>query len=160
MSPSVKNPLFGSSLARPMPGVPSLACPAAPPLSPCTTAPMAQDRSKAVPIQARIYSQIRFPKHQVSCCWGTFSTLLPNWLLKMKQRYGWLQLIPCYHTSGLMWICNEAREAAWSDMNQAKLLGMVSPVSGPSTRGTVEFLKSSQKQCKKRGGKDYLPISK
>lgn len=109
----------------------------------CHPAPMAQDRSKAVPIQARIYSQIRFPKHQ-TCCWGAFSTLLPAWLLKMKQRSGRLQLIPCYHTSGLMWICKEAREVARSDMNQAELLGIVSTVSGPSTRGAVEVLKSSQ----------------
>lgn len=102
-----------------------------------------------VPVWARIYSQTRFPKHQ-TCCWGALSTLLPAWLLKMKQRYGWLQLIPHYHASGLMWIHNEAREAACSDMNQAKLLGMISPVSGPSTRDAVEFLKSSQKERKKR----------
>lgn len=96
MSPSMKssawaNPLSGPSLqptwARPMPVAPSLAQPAAPPLSPCTMAPVAQDRSKAVPIWARIYSQIRFSKHQ-TCCWGAFSTVLPAWLLKMKQRYG------------------------------------------------------------------------
>lgn len=156
VSPSMKssawaNPLWAPPCnqvwARPMPGVPSLAWPAAPPLSSYTTAPTAQGRSKAVLIWARIHSEIKLPKHQ-TCCWGAFSTLA-SLTAQMKQRYGWLQLIPCYHASGL-WICNEAREAACSDMNQAELLGMVSLVSGPSTRGAVELLKSSQKQCKKR----------
>lgn len=155
MSPSMKssawaNPLSGPSLqptwARPMPVAPSLAQPAAPPLSPCTMAPVAQDRSKAVPIWARIYSQIRFSKHQ-TCCWGAFSTVLPWALTAQDEAKVWttLQLIPCYHTSGLMGIRNEAREAACSDRNEAELSGMVSPVSGPSTRSTVEVLKSSQK---------------
>lgn len=145
MSPSMKNPPFGPSL-QPCVGkahvrVPSLACPAAHPLSPCTTSLMAQDRSKAVPPSKQEFTPK--PGFLSICCRGAFSTLLPAWLLKMKQSHGWLQLIPCYHASGLMWIRSEAREAACSDMNQAEP-GMVSSCFRPIYQGCSGIFKEQK----------------
>lgn len=64
-----------------------------------------------------------------------------------------LQLIPCYHTSGLMWIRNEAREAARSRYGFSCFRPIYEGCSG-------SFKEQSEIVQEKRKKKDYLPISK